>query len=70
MHKRRRTLVRLALGTAATVAFLILFLREVDLGKAWSRIIDLPGWTMLGALGLVLVNVFVMAVLRVVLDSW
>lgn len=59
---RRRTLVRLALGTAATVAFLILFLREVDLGKAWSRIIDLPGWTMLGALGLVLVNVFVMAV--------
>jgi uncharacterized protein (TIRG00374 family) len=62
MHKRRRTLVRLALGTAATVAFLILFLREVDLGKAWSRIIDLPGWTMLGALGLVLVNVFVMAV--------
>jgi glycosyltransferase 2 family protein len=62
MQRRRRTLVRLALGTAATIAFLVLFLREVDLGQAWSQIIDLPGWTMLGALGLVLVNVVVMAV--------
>jgi glycosyltransferase 2 family protein len=61
MRLSRRNLVRLAFGTAATVAFLILFLREVDLGRAWQQILDLPGWTMLGALGLVLVNIAVMA---------
>ncbi len=62
MHLLRRHGFRLFLGTAATIAFLWLFLREVDLGQAWSEIRDLPGWTMLGALGLVLVNVFFMAV--------
>ncbi|MDQ3867122.1 MAG: flippase-like domain-containing protein [Actinomycetota bacterium] len=62
MHLSRRNLVRLAVGTAATVAFLVLFLREVDLGQAWRQIRALPGWTMLGALGLVVVNVAVMAV--------
>jgi glycosyltransferase 2 family protein len=57
----RRNLPRILIGSAATAAFLILFLREVDLGQAWRRILDLPGWTMLGALGLVLVNVTFMA---------
>jgi hypothetical protein len=61
MRIGRQNLVRLAVGTAVTIAFLILFLREVDLGEAWRHIRDLPGWTMLGALGLVLVNVAVMA---------
>ena len=57
----RRNLTRILIGSAATAAFLVLFLREVDLGEAWGQIVDLPGWTMLGALGLVLVNVVVMA---------
>jgi len=57
----RRNLTRLAIGTAATAVFLVLFLREVDLGQAWRQIRGLPGWTMLGALGLVFVNVGVMA---------
>ena len=51
----------MVVGTAATVAFLVLFLGEVDLRQAWRQIVDLPGWTMLGALGLVFVNVAVMA---------
>jgi uncharacterized protein (TIRG00374 family) len=57
----RRNLVRISIGSAATAAFLVLFLREVDLGQAWRQIRGLPGWTMLGALGLVLVNIYVMA---------
>lgn len=56
----RRNLIRLVIGSAATAAFLILFLREVDLGQAWRQIRALPGWTMLGALGLVLTNIVVM----------
>jgi glycosyltransferase 2 family protein len=59
--KWRRNLTRILIGSAATAAFLVLFLREVDLGEAWDRIVKLPGWTMLGALGLVIVNVTVMA---------
>jgi uncharacterized protein (TIRG00374 family) len=62
MRRLRRHALRLLLGTAATVAFLVLFVREVDLGQAWREIRSLPGWTMLGALGLVLVNVVTMAV--------
>lgn len=60
MRAWRRNLLRFAVGSAATAAFLILFLREVDLGQAWREITSLPGWTMLGALGLVLVNLFFM----------
>jgi uncharacterized protein (TIRG00374 family) len=62
MRRVRRHALRLVLGTAATIAFLVLFLREVDLGEAWRQIRGLPGWTMLGALGLVLFNVATMAV--------
>jgi glycosyltransferase 2 family protein len=57
----RKNLTRILIGSVATAAFLVLFLREVDLGQAWRQIRGLPGWTMLGALGLVLVNVSVMA---------
>ena len=57
----RRNLVRLLVGSAATGFFLWLFLGEVDLGQAWHEILGLPGWTMLGALALVLVNIFFMA---------
>lgn len=61
MSKWRRNLVRIGIGTAATGAFLWLFLREVDLGEAWSEITALPGWTMVAALGLVVANVLIMA---------
>jgi len=56
----RRTLVRLLIGTAATVAFLILFLREVDLGEAWKTMSSLPAWTLLASLGLIAANVVFM----------
>jgi uncharacterized protein (TIRG00374 family) len=56
----RRYIFRVALGSAATGAFLWLFLREVDLGEAWHEIRALPGWTLLAAVGLILVNVFFM----------
>jgi uncharacterized protein (TIRG00374 family) len=58
----RKNLLRIALGSAATGAFLWLFLREVDLSLAWQEITSLPGWTMAAALGLVLANVYIMAV--------
>ena len=56
----RRYLFRLLIGSAATGAFLWLFLRQVDLGEAWAEIMALPGWTMLASLGLIFVNVFLM----------
>jgi uncharacterized protein (TIRG00374 family) len=62
MRKWRRNLVRIGIGTAATGAFLWLFLREVDLQEAWREITSLPGWTMVVALGLVVANVLIMAV--------
>jgi glycosyltransferase 2 family protein len=62
MRNWRRSLVRIGVGTAATVAFLVLFLREVDLREAWREITALPGWTMVAALALVIANVVIMAV--------
>ena len=62
MRAWRKNLLRIGLGSAATGAFLWLFLREVDLRLAWNEITALPGWTMAAALGLVLANVFIMAV--------
>jgi glycosyltransferase 2 family protein len=62
MRRWRRNLVRIGIGTAATGAFLWLFLREVDLGEAWREITSLPGWTMVAALGLVVANVLLMAI--------
>ena len=62
MPNWRRSLVRIGVGTAATVAFLVLFLREVDLREAWREITALPGWTMVAALALVIANVVIMAV--------
>jgi hypothetical protein len=62
MRNWRRNLFRIGIGTAATAAFLWLFLREVDLGEAWSEIMALPGWTMVAALGLVFANVLIMSV--------
>jgi uncharacterized protein (TIRG00374 family) len=56
----RRYLFRVAVGSAATGAFLWLFLREVDLGEAWDEIAGLPFWTVLAALALIFVNVFFM----------
>ncbi len=62
MRAWRRNLVRILVGSAATGAFLWLFLREVDLREAWREITALPGWTMIAALALVLANVLIMAV--------
>jgi uncharacterized protein (TIRG00374 family) len=62
MRRWRRTLIRIGIGTAATGAFLWLFLREVDLGEAWREITSLPGWTMVVALALVLANVLIMSI--------
>ena len=56
----RRTFVRLLIGTAATVAFLVLFLREVDLSDAWKTMSSLPAWTLFASLGLIGANVFFM----------
>ena len=62
MRAWRRNLVRILVGSAATGAFLWLFLREVDLREAWREITALPGWTMIAALALVLATVLIMAV--------
>jgi glycosyltransferase 2 family protein len=56
----RKYLVRFVVSSAATAAFLILFLREVDLGEAWREITSLPGWTLLAAVGLILANLVIM----------
>jgi uncharacterized protein (TIRG00374 family) len=58
----RKHLVRIGIGTAATAAFLWLFLREVDLQLAWQEITSLPPWTILASLALVVANVLIMAV--------
>src|SRR5512145_1788748 len=57
MHRWRRNALRLTIGSALTVAFLWLFLRQVDLGAAWKEIKRLPGWSVLAALALILVNI-------------
>ena len=62
MRNWRRNLVRIGIGTAATAAFLWLFLREVDVGLAWHEIKALPGWTMIAALGLIVANVLIMSI--------
>jgi uncharacterized protein (TIRG00374 family) len=56
----RRTIGRLLIGTAATAAFLWLFLREVDLSQAWKVITSLPLWTIFASLGLIAANVWLM----------
>ena len=61
MRQTRRYGPRLVVGSAATVTFLWLFLREVDLGEAWGQMRGLPPLTLVGAVLLVLVNVGVMA---------
>ena len=60
MTKWRRNALRLLVGSAATGAFLWLFLSEVDLREAWREITSLPGWAMAASLGLVLANLAIM----------
>jgi glycosyltransferase 2 family protein len=62
MSAWRKNVVRVLIGSAATGAFLWLFLREVDLGEAWTEIYSLPGWAMAASLGLVLANIAIMTV--------
>jgi glycosyltransferase 2 family protein len=61
MTKKWQTALRLAIGTAATVAFLWLFLRIVDLGEAWREIKMLPWWSIVAGLGFVLANIALIA---------
>jgi uncharacterized protein (TIRG00374 family) len=56
MTKRRQTIIRLAIGAIATGLFLWLFLRIAHLGDAWREMRQLPGWSVAGALGFVLLN--------------
>ncbi len=56
MTNRRQALIRLAIGAIATGLFLWLFLRIAHLGDAWREIRKLPGWSIAGALGFVLLN--------------
>lgn len=56
MTKTQQTLLRLVIGSAATGAFLWLFLRIAHLGDAWREIKQLPGWSVAAALGFVLLN--------------
>lgn len=56
MTKRRQTIFRLVIGTAATVVFLWLFLRIAHLGDAWKEIRSLPYWAIVGGVGFVLLN--------------
>jgi len=57
MTNVRQNLVRLLIGSAATVFFFWLFLQIAHLGDAWKEIKSLPGWAIGGALGFVLANV-------------
>jgi hypothetical protein len=61
MAKRWQTILRLAIGTAATVAFLWLFLQIAHLGEAWKEIKQLPWWSVVGAVGFVLANTALIA---------
>lgn len=56
MSKRRQTIFRLVIGTAATVVFLWLFLRIAHVGDAWKEIRSLPYWAVIGGIGFVLLN--------------
>ena len=57
MTNFRQNLVRLLIGSAATIFFFWLFLQIAHLGDAWKEIKSLPGWAIGGALGFVLANV-------------
>ena len=52
----RQAALRFAIGSAATGAFLWLFLRQAAIGDAWHQIRRLPGWSVAGAVGFVVVN--------------
>jgi uncharacterized protein (TIRG00374 family) len=56
MTNWRQNFARLAIGSAATGAFLWLFLRIAHLGEAWKEIRSLPAWAIGGGVGFVLAN--------------
>lgn len=56
MANKWQTALRLAIGSAATGAFLWLFLRIAHLGDAWREIKTLPWWSIVSGLGFVLLN--------------
>lgn len=56
MTNWRQNLLRLVVGSAATGAFLWLFLRIAHLGDAWKEIRSLPAWSIGTGVGFVLAN--------------
>jgi glycosyltransferase 2 family protein len=58
---RRRKLLRIALGLAATGAFLGLFAVKVDMGDAIDRFARLPWWATVAGAAMVFVNLFFMS---------
>jgi len=61
MTKWRQNFARLAIGSAATGAFLWLFLRIAHLGEAWKEIRSLPAWSIGAGVGFVLANTALIA---------
>ena len=58
---RRRKLLRIAVGLAATGAFLGLFAEKVDIGDAIARFSRLPWWATVAGAAMVFVNLFFMS---------
>jgi glycosyltransferase 2 family protein len=56
MANKWQTALRLAIGSAATGAFLWLFLRIAHLGDAWREIKTLPWWSIVSGVAFVLLN--------------
>jgi uncharacterized protein (TIRG00374 family) len=61
MTNWRQNFLRLAIGSAATGAFLWLFLRIAHLGEAWREIRSLPLWSIGAGVGFVLGNTALIA---------
>jgi uncharacterized protein (TIRG00374 family) len=57
----RRKWIRLALGFAATGAFLALFARKVDMGAAVREFRGLPWWATVAGAAMIFVNLFFMS---------
>jgi uncharacterized protein (TIRG00374 family) len=58
---RLRRAARIAVGFAATAAFLVLFARQVDVGDALARFRGLPWWATVAGAAMVFVNLFFMS---------
>jgi uncharacterized protein (TIRG00374 family) len=62
VSSRARRLLRIAIGFAATGAFLALFARQVDMSDVLDRFASLPWWATVGGAAAVVVNLVFMSV--------